>query len=903
MQLTVNGIVHHVEEGLDRPLLDYLRETLGLTGAKAGCRIGVCGACTVLVDGRPRPSCRLPLRRLAGAEMVTIEGEAVAPELPAIRRAFLDAGAVQCGFCTPGMILSTLALLRENPNPDDRAIRRALDRNLCRCTGYGRIVEAVRLAAGRTAGQQPPAGVCPRPDAGDKATGRALYAEDLRPRSVLDGVTTPPAPREGWLHGALARAGQVYARLTALHTDAAERAPGVERLLTARDVPGAACFGRARMDQPVFVDEVARFEADALALVLARTEAEARAAARLVRADWVPLPPVTDPVAALAPTAPRLYPEGNLAAECVIDSPGSSGDAAGPGRAASAIGRYSTAWIEHACLEPEAAAAWPDDKGGLTVYGPSQNVFFDRKIIAEVLGVPVSTVRVIQAFTGGAFGKREDLYASLYAALGAWLTRRPVSIAWTREETLQATTKRHPMDIEIETDLDEQGAMASERIEVLADTGPYLSWAPNIMRKAAVHVAGPYRRGPTHIRVRAAHTNNANAGAMRGYGATQVIFAREMHMDALARRVGADPLSYRLDRLLREGEVTATGQAVDARILREAAERAAARFGWKAFRRERGDGLLHGRGMALSMYGIGYGNGIPDIGSASVELLENGRIELRTGAVDYGQGALAVFARIAAEALDCPADRFDIVTGDTAETPDSGSTVASRQTTVTGQAVRKASDKLAEAMARAGRAPGEPIAAGLFSAMRTAGAPVRHQGRFKLATERIDASGQGAVYAGYAMGCQMAEVAVDPGRKRTIVSRMVAVHDVGRILREAEIIGQIEGGIAMGLGMALSERYRMEAGRSLDRNFDTYRIPRASDMPVMEIELLESGSGPGPYGAIGIGEPAMLPTAPAILNAINDALGLDLTSLPARLDTIPRAEQVVEGPVSPGPRA
>ncbi len=864
--LAVNGRACELAVSEGATLLDALRGSLGLMAAKNGCGKGLCGTCVVLVNGQPRQACKVPLSSLEGAEITTLEGLGENGALHPVQRAMIEEGAIQCGFCTPGMVVAAVALLARDPNPDEAAIRSALAGHLCRCTGYVKIIEAVRRAAAQMRGESVPSPADPpRPDAHDKAAGTALYADDA----------APPGDA-ACLHGCVVRSGRVHARLVKLDTARARGAPGVVAVLTHAEVPGSKTFGRARMDQPLYVGDVTRYPGDALCLVVAETAAEAEAAAALVAADWEDLPPVLDATAALADGAPELHPGGNLAAECRIrrGTPAEGG--------VEIRHELQTASVEHACLEPESALVWLDAQGQLVIRAPSQNVFFDRKLLSDILGLPPERVRVIQAVTGGAFGKREDLFAQPHAALAALVTGRPVRVRYSREETHLTTTKRHPMRIACATRAAPDGTILAASADILADAGPYLSWAPNIIRKSAVHALGPYRVPAVAVRSRAAFTNGANSGAFRGYGATQVLFAREVHMDLVARSLGLDPLAFRRRNLLREGDATATGSRINVAGLSEVLERAAARFGWDApFRREDAPaGWVRGRGIGLVMYGIGYGNGIGDIGSAVAELTPAGRVVVRTSAVDYGQGALLVFRRLAAEAAGVPEEAVDVVTGDTACTPDSGSTVASRQTTVTGSAIQKAASKLGEALKGAGF-PAADLAA-CARHLAESGAPLKAQARFLLGSKAIDVDGQGDVYGAYAFACQIADVAVQLDTRRVKVHRIVAVHDVGRAVCRDAIEGQIEGGIAMGLGMALMEDYRVREGRHLDLNFDTYRIPRTTDMPAIEIELVESGGGAGPGGVKGIGEPAMLPTAPAIINAVNDATGWSITQIPFR---------------------
>ncbi len=899
--MTINGVPRTIRTPPDRRLLDLLRDDLGLTGTKEGCGCGECGACTVLVDGALVNACLLLAAQADGASITTVEGLGT-PESPSVvQAAFVAETASQCGYSTPGMVVAVTKLLEDHPEASRDEARRHLSGNLCRCTGYRQILNAVERA--RSGHVTFPAGAdgvgrsAWRVDALDKVTGRTRYAADL------------PWP-EGLLHGVTVRSTEVHARLVEVRTGRALAMPGVVRVLTSKDIPGETHFGNATPDQPVLVVDHIRFYGEAIAVVLAESLEAARDGAAAVEVVTEPLPPVTSPEAALADGAPLLHPDGNLAVHHRL----SRGDArAAMARADVVVERtYRTPAQEHVCLEPEVAVAYPDGAGGVTVKAPSQNVFFDRHHIARALGLSKNRVRMIQTPTGAAFGGREDVYAHTHAALGAVLTGRPTRIVWTREESQVATTKRHPAVMQYKAGLSSNGKILAMEIRVLADTGAYQSWAPNIGRKMLVHATGPYDVENVSTDIRMAYTNNGISGAFRGFGATQVLFAAECFADELATAAGLSPVAFRRLNHLAIGRTTATGQKITGSCgLAECMDRAVAEAERMAsLRPPPPPGTVRGRGLSTIYYGIGYGNAIPDIGSAIVELLPEGMFQVRCGAVEYGQGLLTVFTQIAAEVLGVGRGHIRVMTGDSAETPDSGSTVASRQTYVSGEAVRRAAERLRTELLEFaaqhwqrrldrltftsdGLAAGGDILCSLEAFHRICvekGVRTRRQARFKASSTRLDLeTGQGNAYWPYAFAAHVAGVEVDTRTGNVRVISIVAAHDVGKAINPAMVEGQIAGGAAQGLGFALFENHRFDNGVPLTRNLDTYRIPGFTDMPDVVPILVEEPEPTGPFGAKGVGEPVLVALPPAIANAVAAATGKRFRELPILPEDVRRA--------------
>ncbi|HPQ40624.1 MAG TPA: molybdopterin-dependent oxidoreductase, partial [bacterium] len=756
ISLTVNGSHHEIRCNPSIPLVRLLREHLRLTGTKIGCGTGHCGACTVILNGRAVRSCTLAAGDAQNATILTVEGlSGPGDTLHPLQSAFLETGAVQCGFCTPGMLMSALALLQTNPSPTSDDIRKALRGNLCRCTGYQPIEEAILLASRwlaesddphRPSGSLQP-NPAPRIDGPAKVTGSAVFTADI--------------PLVEPLYGAIFRTPVPCGTLHRLNLDRARAVPGVRHILTAGDIPGINAMGRWRADRPVFAEHRIRYIGDALALVLADTPDAARTAMERIDADIRVESGVFSTEDALRDKSPLLHEPGNRVAEIRITKTAPEAPPENPGSIAAPdtltvdmeeiTDQFQTPFLEHAVLEPENAAAWMDGEC-LVVAAPSQNVYFDRLELMRILGIPprdIHRIRVIESFTGGAFGKHEDLSVQPYAALGTFLTHRPVRIILNRDESFRSTTKRHPMFITHRSTLGPDHRVIRQDIHIRADTGAYASWAPNILRKSAVHATGSYAVPNVHIYGESVYTNNAFSGAFRGFGAVQAHFAAERHMDRIARRRNIDPLEFRCRNGFNPGDATATGQILShitpvPDLLRKAAEK----LPWPGpSRGRRIDGRTAiGVGIAAGFYGIGYGNGIPDKGQ--VELIANpdGTLDILTSAIDYGQGAATIFAQLASETLKIPMSNIRVTTGDTARTPDSGSTVASRQTMVTGNAVLKACHSLIDALrTRSGK-----------------DGPVRVKSRVFLESETLDpASGRGDVYRAYATTAAAAEVSVD----------------------------------------------------------------------------------------------------------------------------------------------
>ncbi len=893
----VNGRPVAVEAPPIRRLADLLRDDLGLTGTKIGCNAGDCGACTVLLDGAQVCACLVSAGQVAGRRVTTVEGLAADGALAPLQRAFHRHGAAQCGICTPGMLMAASHLLARNPRPSEAAVRDALGGVLCRCTGYRKIVEAVLDAAGGDELPLPSAGQAvgarlPKVDGVAKLTGAEAFGADAAPANSLwlRAVRSPHASARFTL-----------GRLDELHA----RFPGLARVLTATDVPGRNRFGiyPDLKDQPVLAEGHVRYRGEAVvALVGDRATIEGIADADLPIA-WQPTAPVLGLDAALAPGAVAVHaerPDNVLVHGRVAKGEVEPAFAAA---AASAGGTWQTAFVEHAYIEPEAGYA--QRRGDrIEIAVTTQTPYMDRDEVAGVLGLVADRVRIMPTACGGGFGGKLDQSVQPLIAVAAWLLDRPVRCVYTRPESMRSTTKRHPARMAAQFACDRDGRLTAVEFHGDFDTGAYASWGPTVANRVPVHATGPYRVPAVRATSRAIYTNGPPAGAFRGFGVPQCAVVHEALMDELAAKLRLDPLDFRLLNALRAGDATATGQVLAAsagladclEALRPAWTRARA----DAERHNCADGVRRrGAGLGCMWYGIGN-TSMTNPSTMRVGLGRDGTLTLYSGAVDIGQGSNTIMAQLCADALGVPVARLALVAGDTDRTADAGKTSASRQAFVSGNAAKRAGEDLRRQilrLANAGENARIDLADGRLSvidgeavrvvdlAALPAGAEgdvLTGSGTFDPPTTPLDADGQGVPYATYGFAAQVAEVEVDVELGTVRVLKITAAHDVGRAINPTQVEGQIHGGIAQGLGMALMEEYL--PGRS--ENLHDYLIPTVGDVPEIETIIIESAEPLGPYGAKGIGEPALIPTAPAILGAIHHATGVRIRRLPATPDRV-----------------
>lgn len=905
---TLNGAGVEVHAPPATRLADLLRDTLGLTGTKIGCNAGDCGACTVLLDGRQVCACLVPSGQVAGREVVTVEGLAKDGTISALQDAFARHGAAQCGICTPGMLMAAADLLARNARPDEPAVLDALGGVLCRCTGYRKIVEAVLSVGEIGAVEMPEAGRAVgsrlrHPDATRIVTGTHHFGADALPEEAfltLRAVRSP-YPHARFEIGDLA---PLFARF-----------PGLMRVLTAADVPGQNLFGiyPTGKDQPVFAPGLVRMRGEAVAALVGDAETVAAIRDEDLPITWGVLEPVTFE-RALAGDAPELHPHapGNV----LIRGRVKAGEAeaaleAAPHRAAVSV---ETGFVEHAYIEPEAGyARRVGDR--VEIVACTQTPYMDRDELALILGLRQDQVRVVPTATGGGFGGKLDLSVQPLIAIAAWLTGKPVRCVYTRPESMASTTKRHPSRITAEAACDAEGRLVAYRFHGDFNTGAYASWGPTVANRVPVHATGPYAVPNVLATSAAIHTTDTPAGAFRGFGVPQAAIAHEALMDMLAERSGLDPLAFRLTNAIRPGDATATGQVLEhavgmapclgALLPRWQALRAEA----EAFNRSEKGTLRRGVGVACMWYGIGN-TSMSNPSDMTIGLARDGTLTLYCGAMDIGQGTKAIMAQIAADALRVPVATLRITDADTDLTRDAGKTSASRQTFVSGNAARLAGEDLRRkilALANAGPdARIVPVPGGIVVEDGGRAAPLdlmRHaadshgdslvgEGRFDPPTTALDADGRGIPYAAYAFAAQLAHVEVDTALGTVKPLRILAVHDVGRAVNPTQVEGQIHGGIAQGLGLALMEEFF--PGRN--ENLHDYLIPTIGDIPPIEVTLVEDPDPLGPFGAKGIGEPALIATAPAILGAIHHATGVRITRAPATPDRV-RAALLAAGAV------
>ncbi len=879
IRFTVNGREVEVAVPPATRLADALREELGLTGTKIGCNAGDCGACTVRIDGAQACACLVPVAQAEGRAIATVEGLAREGRLSRLQEAFHAHGAAQCGICTPGMLMAADDLLARDARPDEAAVMDALGGVLCRCTGYRQIVDAVLDAAGT--------GASARVDADGAVGARIAKVDGIAKLTGAEAYGADEWPADALVLRAL-RSPHAAARfevgdLAPLHA----RFPGLVRVFSAKDVPGPNAFGiyPVGKDQPVLADGEVRYRGEAvLALV---GDAATIAAIRDEAVAWTPLPAIAGVAAGLAPGARRLH--AHLADNVLVRGRVVRGDAeaALAGAAAVASGSFSTSFVEHAYIEPE--AGWARRVGDrIEVFATTQTPYMDRDEIAHVMGLDPAKVRVIPSAVGGGFGGKLDLSVQPLVAIAAWHLGRPVRCTYTRPESMASSTKRHPAEIEARFGADRDGRLVAAVFHGDFNTGAYASWGPTVANRVPVHATGPYEVANVRATSRAVHTNEPPSGAFRGFGVPQAAIAHEAMMDELAARLGIDPLEFRHRNALRRGSVTATGQRLEASAGLQACLEAL-RPRWRELRaaaeaaNRAGGARRRGVGVACMWYGIGN-TSMSNPSEMEVGIARDGTITLFSGALDIGQGSNTIMAQIAAEALGVPASRIRLVTGDTDLTRDAGKTSASRQTFVSGNAVRLAAEDLRAQLARLGNAD----LAALPEVAK--GCVAIGRGRYDPPTTALDADGQGVPYATYGFAAQLAEVEVDVELGTVKALRIVAAHDVGRAINPVQVEGQVHGGIAQGLGLALMEEYL--PGRT--ENLHDYLVPTIGDVPPIEVILVEDAEPLGPFGAKGIGEPALIPTAPAILGAIHHATGVRIAAVPATPDRV-RAAILAQG--------
>jgi CO/xanthine dehydrogenase Mo-binding subunit len=736
----------------------------------------------------------------------------------------------------------------------------------------------------------------PKADVLEKALGTARYGADL--------------PIQEPLYLKVVRSPRPHAKIVRIQIDEALRIPAVERVITAKDIPGKNRVGTIIKDQPVLASDRVRYIGDPIALIAGKTEEVVDEAAKKLVVVYEDLPCINYPEEGLKPYAPLIHEKGNLLLEFQVIK----GDVQRGFKEAEVIieETYTTTWVDHAYLEPDAGVSYLDEDGRITVVCPTQNVHYDQMEVASVLSLPLDRVRVVQCATGGGFGGRLDITVQCLLALAVFHLKRPVKIVYSREEVFQVTSKRHPLKIQYRSGAKKDGTLTAVEVDILGDSGAYASYGPTVAIRSAVHATGPYQVPNVKVRSRMAYTNNSWSGAMRGFGVPQMAFAHESQMDLLAQALKIDPLEFRLKNCLRQGAETATGQTLMASVgigetLKKVKE-------W----RDRSDISRNGSKKPFIRKGIGVGSmwygigntGIANPSTAQVEIDPNGGVRLFTGVADIGQGSDTVLLQIASEGLGVPLKEIRLIRADTALTTDAGATSASRQTYISGNAILNAIQNLKEEAIKEASwilgVDGEDlyfedgqikqkskasISIPIKEVGKRCGRVLRGEGHFDPETTRLDPkTGQGSPYATYAFATHLAEVEVDTETGKVKVNRVIASHDVGKAIHPQNVIGQIMGGVAMGTGFALMEEF--VPGKTT--SFVDYLIPTSRDVPEVIPIIVEDKEPSGPFGAKGVGEPALIPSAPAILNAIANATGQRIYHLPANLEGVLKAVQKIK---------
>lgn len=888
VQLNVNGIQYNLTVTEEETLIHTLRERLLLLGTKNGCSEGTCGACTVMVDGKARRACLLKTVDLAGAHVCTIEGVACGNKLHPLQEAFIQEGAVGCGFCTPGMVMASLALIEAESMPSESQIRRALQPNLCRCTGYWPIIRAVQRATGqmvdrrflissttepmRVVGQS-----VPKVDAIEKVTGKSRFADDLRFPNMVHAFTV--------------RSPHPHARLLGIDSTEALAIPGVVAVVTAQDIPGFNGFGKNISDQPILATDYVSYRGQPVALVVAESQALAQQASTLVQVSYEVLSPVLSPEDAMS---------SGQADDIFAHVEVQSGDLnRGFAEAAVVVERtFRTQRTDAYFLEPAAGVAKIDENGCIVIYTACQHPYGARQQIAQALAIPENKVRIIMTACGGGFGAKVEASVQVHLGLVAWLLRKPVKMVLTRDESLLTTPKRHPMVMKYRVGANAKGQLTAAEIEILEDTGAFETSGISIAFVASREAMGPYVVPNVQIDGYVCRTNHVPAGAQRGFGIPQVTFGHESVMDELAELLDLSPFEIRERNAFRAGSCLIGGQPLEGSVPALDCLRAVMKGDVPA-----GNGNCRGSGLALSFKSVGYAGSKENIAQVSLEIDMEGIVKVRSGGLDMGQGSATVLAQITAEELNLDIQQIKVLPADTADELDCGSTEGSRFTLAGGRALLDATHRLRERVLweAAERLDSDPselyISFGyvwkqnsdqkislteLAKSCAEFGNPLKVQGSVHLPKPgRLTEDNCPPISAVDITFCAArAEVEIDPSTGSIDVLSLTLAQDTGRAVNPLNVQVQMEGGAVMGFGYAIIEEMRWLKGGPEGGSLAAYRIPRANQVPQIVSIAVEQPGEVGPYGAKGIGELPTVPIAAAIANAVYDAIGVRVTELP-----------------------
>jgi CO/xanthine dehydrogenase Mo-binding subunit/aerobic-type carbon monoxide dehydrogenase small subunit (CoxS/CutS family) len=922
IKFVVNGDSVSIESKPGETLAALLRERLSLTGTKIGCEEAECGACTVIIDGEPQLSCTYPAQRVHGKDVLTIEGlagyearknglEETSDQLHPLQEAFVIHGAVQCGFCIPGQIMTSHALLEESPDPTSDQIRYALKDTLCRCAGYPTIERAILAGAESLLSGDPvqapelPGSFDPkkavstfqiRPDAVEKVTGDALFSDDLK----FDGMLYARAKRAGIPHGLV----------KSLDVSSAQARSGVFAVLTAADIPGEQYHGVVINDWPslIGVGERVRYVGDTIAIVAADSPEIAAEALDLIVVEYGELEVVDNPVRANEADAPQLHEKGNLLKHIKVRR----GNVTAGFEAADVVLEHTfhTQTTDHAFLEPECSIAVPTEDGRMEIYVGSQIPYADRNQVARALGWPEDRVRIVGQLMGGGFGGKEDIAGQVHAALLANATSRPVKLLFDRHESLLVHPKRHATQITVKLGAKKDGTLVAAKSDLYGDTGAYASLGEKVMGRATTHSSGPYAIEHVQADCFAMYTNNPPAGAFRGFGALQGQFAIENMIDRMAAELNICPVEIRQKNALRVGSTTNTGQTLRESVgLLECIEKVNDKmhelnaeddqdYPFRPHSSPDSSHLVRSWGFSVAYKNTGLGGGAPDKAGAEVELYPDGTLQVRTSSAELGQGLVTVLRLIAAEEFGVAPEAVDVLVMDTDLTPDGGPTTASRQTYVTGNAAYHAAKTLKDAITAtlAEKFDHPPDGIQFIEGLAQVGEQdvplgnavefMRDEGRepkafYEYWAPETKPLGEGGdMHFAFSFAAQAVEVEVNTLTGAVDVLRVIAANDVGKALNPLGLQGQVEGGVVMGVGHALTENFIVENGVPFTDYLARYRIPNITQTPEIISIVVEHPTGDGPYGAKGVGEIVSIPTIPAIANAIYNAVGVRIDTLP-----------------------
>ena len=840
IKVLVNGKTYEVEK--DKKLMRFLRDDLHLTSVKDGCSQGACGTCTVLVDGKTTRACIPMLSKVEGKEIVTVEGM-TEREKEVYSYAFATAGAVQCGFCIPGMVMCAKGLIDKNPDPTRLEVVAAIRNNICRCTGYKKIIEGILLSAKIFREDLPV-----HDESGAVNVGQAIQRIDAKEKVLGTGEYPDDIYLDGMVYGSAVRSEYPRAKVLAIHPEEALAMDGVIGVYTADDIPGEVKVGHLKHDWDTMipVGKVTHYLGDAICLVVAETQEILEQAKLKVKVDYEVLEPVLDPFEAMKPDAPLVHADGNvLAHEHLVRGDADKVIAESKYKVTT---HYETPWTEHAFLEPECAVAMPFDDG-VFIYSSDQGTYDTQHECCIMLGLPPEKVIVENKLVGGGFGGKEDVSVQHHAALLAYLTKRIVKVKLSRQESIVVHPKRHPMWMDITTACDENGYLTAMKAVVVSDTGAYASLGGPVLQRACTHAAGPYNFQVIDIDGKAVYTNNPPAGAFRGFGVTQTCFGSERNLDLLAEKVGISPWEIRYRNAIRPGQVLPNGQIADPSTgVAETLEAVKEVYENEPY-----------AGIACAMKNAGVGVGLPDWGRCRL-LVKGGKVEIHAGASCIGQGLGTVLTQVVSETTGFSIDKIVYCRPNTANSPDSGTTSGSRQTLITGEAAKRACEKLME-----------DLKGSSLEALEGRD----YVGEYLAKTDKMGSDVPNPVsHVAYGYATQVCVLNEDG-----TIKKVVAAHDVGKAVNPISVEGQIEGGVVMSLGYALTEQYEIKDGYPVSR-YGTLGLFKADKTPDVEPIIVEKPGVDVGYGAIGIGEITSIPTAPAVAGAYYKWNGEFQTKLP-----------------------